>query len=114
MRVFHKLQAVALPFCSGVAQVKKCRPNRMTVFRHFGNGNKALQLLSVLRFSIGLFVIVSQPKRCHFNRRGVSAVLAMALCLSVFVTSQSSSEKAERMKTFFSKNASFDLFYTVL
>jgi len=72
----------------------------MTIFKALWKWKQALQLLRVSRFSIGLFVIVSQPKRCHFYRRGVSAVLAMALCLSVSVTSQSSSEKAGRVKTF--------------
>jgi len=73
--------------CCGVAKVKKYRRKRMTVFKALWKWKQALQLLSVLRFSIGLFVIESQPKRYHFYRRVVSAVLAMALCLSVSVTS---------------------------
>ena len=99
MSIFEKLQAVALPFCSGVAKWKKYRRSSMTIFKAVWKWKQALQLLPVSRFSIGLFVIVSHPKRYNFYRRGVIAVLAMALCLSVSVTSQRYSEKAGGMKT---------------
>jgi len=39
MRIFQKLQAVSF-FCCVVVKLKKYRRNRMTILRHFGNGNK--------------------------------------------------------------------------
>jgi len=58
-------------FRCSVTKVKKYRRNRMTIFKALWKWKQALQLLTVSRFSIGLFVIVSQPKRCHFFLRSI-------------------------------------------
>jgi len=80
MRIFQKLQAVTFAFLLRCGQSEEISSKENSYFKAIWKWKQALQLQPVSRFSMGLFL--SQPKRYHFYRRGVSAVLAMALCLS--------------------------------
>ena len=103
MYAFQKLQAATFAVLLRCGESEEISSKLTDYFKSLWKWKQTLQLLPVSRFSIGLFVIVSQSKRCHVYRRGVSAVLAMALCLSVSVTSQSSNEKAGRVKSFLAR-----------